>query len=36
MGVLFLISGYFSPGSLDHKRARRFVKDRLIRLGILR
>ncbi len=34
MGLLFLISAYFSPGSLDHKGARRFVKDRLIRLGI--
>jgi peptidoglycan/LPS O-acetylase OafA/YrhL len=34
MGLLFLISGYFSPGSLDRKGARGFVKDRLIRLGI--
>ena len=34
MGLLFLISGYFSPGSLERKGARRFVKDRLIRLGI--
>jgi len=34
LGVLFLISGYFSPGSLDHKGPRRFVRDRLIRLGI--
>ncbi|MGZ4939400.1 MAG: acyltransferase family protein [Halobacteriota archaeon] len=34
MGLLFLISGYFSPGSLDRKGPRRFVRDRLIRLGI--
>ncbi len=34
MGLLFLISGYFSPGSLERKGPRRFVKDRLIRLGI--
>ena len=34
MGLLFLISGYFTPGSLYRKGARRFVKDRLIRLGI--
>ena len=34
MGLLFLISAYFSPGSLERKGVRRFVKDRLIRLGI--
>ena len=34
MGLLFLISGYFSPGSLKRKGPRRFVRDRLIRLGI--
>ena len=34
MGLLFLISGYFSPGSLDRRGTMRFVKDRLIRLGI--
>jgi glucan biosynthesis protein C len=34
MGLLFLISSYFSPGPLERKGARRFVKDRLIRLGI--
>jgi len=34
MGLLFLISGYFSSGSLERKGPRRFVKDRLIRLGI--
>src|SRR5208337_4115669 len=30
MGLLFLISGYFSPGSLERKGPRRFVRDRLI------
>jgi glucans biosynthesis protein C len=34
MGLLFLISGYFSPQSLDRKGPARFVRDRLIRLGI--
>lgn len=34
MGVLFLISGYFTPGSYDRKGAFKFLKDRLIRLGI--
>ena len=34
MGLLFLISGYFSPGSLDRKGPKLFVRDRLIRLGI--
>jgi peptidoglycan/LPS O-acetylase OafA/YrhL len=34
LGLLFLISAYFSPGSLERKGVRRFVKDRLIRLGI--
>jgi glucan biosynthesis protein C len=34
MGALFLVSGYFSPGSLEHKGPMLFVKDRLIRLGI--
>jgi len=34
MGLLFLISAYFSPGSLERKGVGRFVKDRLIRLGI--
>jgi Acyltransferase family len=34
LGLLFLISGYFSPGSLDRKGLRRFLRDRLIRLGI--
>jgi len=34
MGLLFMISGYFTPGSLERKGPRRFTKDRLIRLGI--
>lgn len=34
MGLFFLISGYFVPGSLARKGARRFVADRLVRLGI--
>ena len=34
MGLFFLISGYFTPGSYDHKGPRRFFKDRLLRLGI--
>ena len=34
MGLFLLISAYFVPGSYDRKEAGRFVKDRLIRLGI--
>lgn len=34
MGLLFLISGYFVPGSFDRKGARIFLKDRFLRLGI--
>ena len=34
MGLFFLISGYFTPGSLDHKGVALFLKDRLLRLGI--
>lgn len=34
MGLFFLISGYFVPGSLARKGASRFARDRLIRLGI--
>jgi len=34
MGLFLLISAYFVPGSYDRKGARRFFKDRLIRLGI--
>ena len=34
MGLFLLISAYFTPGSYDRKGAWRFMKDRLIRLGI--
>ena len=34
MGLLFLISGYFTPPSFDHKGSVKFIKDRLVRLGI--
>jgi glucan biosynthesis protein C len=33
MGLLFLIAGYFVPGSFDRKGARRFLADRAVRLG---
>ena len=34
MSALFLLSGYFTPGSFERKGAASFVKERLIRLGI--
>jgi len=34
MGALFLISGYFTPGSFERKGAGAFLKGRLLRLGI--
>jgi fucose 4-O-acetylase-like acetyltransferase len=34
MGLLFLISGYFSAASYERKGAGRFLKDRLRRIGI--
>jgi peptidoglycan/LPS O-acetylase OafA/YrhL len=34
MGLFLLISAYFVPGSYDRKGPARFVKDRLVRLGI--
>lgn len=34
MGLFLLISAYFVPGSYDRKGAGRFLKDRLMRLGI--
>jgi surface polysaccharide O-acyltransferase-like enzyme len=34
MGFFFLIAGYFTPGSYDRKGVGRFLKDRLVRLGI--
>jgi peptidoglycan/LPS O-acetylase OafA/YrhL len=34
LGLFFMISGYFTPGSYDRKGPWTFFKDRLIRLGI--
>lgn len=34
LGLFFMIAGYFTPGPYDRKGPRRFVADRLIRLGI--
>jgi glucans biosynthesis protein C len=34
MGLFFLISGFFVPGSVDRKGPGAFFRDRLIRLGI--
>jgi fucose 4-O-acetylase-like acetyltransferase len=34
MGFFFFLSAYFIPGSYDRKGAARFVRDRLLRLGI--
>ncbi len=34
MGLFLLISAYFVPGSYDRKGGFRFLKDRLVRLGI--
>lgn len=34
MGLLFLLSGYFTPGSFERKGPGTFLKDRLLRLGI--
>lgn len=34
MGLFFLVSGYFMPGSLDRKGTGAYLKDRLVRLGI--
>lgn len=34
MGALFLLAGYFTPGSYERKGAGAFLKDRLLRLGI--
>ncbi len=34
MGLFFLISGYFVPGSVDRKGLLKYTKDRLVRLGI--
>jgi hypothetical protein len=34
MGLLFLIAGYFAPGSCDRKGVGRFLGDRAVRLGL--
>ncbi len=34
MGLFFLISAYFTPGSYDRKGPWRFLKDRALRLGV--
>ena len=34
MGLLFLLAGYFVPGSYDRKGARRFLRDRWTRIGV--
>jgi fucose 4-O-acetylase-like acetyltransferase len=34
MGLFFLISGYFVPASFDRKGPRRYLQDRLLRLGV--
>jgi peptidoglycan/LPS O-acetylase OafA/YrhL len=34
MGALFLLAGYFTPGSFDRKGARPFLTTKLVRLGI--
>jgi len=34
MGLLFFIAGFFAPPSLDRKGAAKFVRDRLVRLGL--
>ncbi|MFL0196221.1 acyltransferase family protein [Clostridium sp. WILCCON 0269] len=34
MGLLFLLSGYFTPGSYERKGPSKFLMDRMLRLGI--
>jgi peptidoglycan/LPS O-acetylase OafA/YrhL len=34
LGLFFLIAGYFVPAAYDRKGARRFLTDRLLRLGV--
>lgn len=34
MGLLFLVAGYFTPGSLEKKGVKQFVWDRWLRLGV--
>jgi len=34
MGLFFLLAGYFTPGAYDRKGYKRFLQDRLLRLGL--
>lgn len=34
MGLFFMISGYFIPGSYDRHGSKKFIKERFIRYGI--
>jgi len=34
MGIFFLLAGYFTPGSFSRKGPWKFLKDRLVRLGV--
>ena len=34
MGILFLLAGYFTPGSLERKGYAQFLGDRFLRLGL--
>jgi peptidoglycan/LPS O-acetylase OafA/YrhL len=34
MGILFLLAGYFMPGSVERKGYARFLSDRFLRLGL--
>jgi peptidoglycan/LPS O-acetylase OafA/YrhL len=34
MGLLFLVSGFLTPGAFDRKGARQFLSDRVMRLGV--
>ena len=34
MGLLFLIAGYFVPDSFDRKGPAKFLRDRMVQLGI--
>jgi len=34
MGLFFMISAYFLPGSMDRKGSAKFMKDRLVKMGV--
>src|SRR5262249_31527115 len=34
MGLFFFLSGYFVPGAVERKGRARFIRDRVVRLGI--